>query len=260
MVDIEVSRSYWWSLSNASRSTVLFIQAADELWSLNTAMTPCHMQSRMHIKKNSFWLGFVPALLFSCSTLQPTCVLDLQYAQNSIEEEEVWQWSWIQTYANGMSLMCSASTLSSPDSSEDRLADGSESSWNVLIENQICLQEQFDLNRTPERGVGEIETEGGMEADRGRGRATESGNAVSHSWEQIGLKVTTPSMRWFSTEGNGAWVLSHKKQFIAKPTEGWEIPILAECQIFSATNCAVSGLWISTWGLYHPLLKTHHSC
>ena len=96
--------------------------------------------------------------------------------------------------------------------------------------------------QTAEQGAGVIEKgDRGIETNRGRGGRRARGSAVSQSWEQIGLKVTTPSMRWFSTEGNGAWVLSHKKQFIAKPTEVWEIQSLTECQIFSATNCAVSG-------------------
>lgn len=41
------------------------------------------------------------------------------------------------------------------------------------------------------------------EADRG--------NAVNHMGDQIGCKVTTPSMRWFSTKGNGAWGLVSQK-------------------------------------------------
>lgn len=72
-----------------------------------------------------------------------------------------------------------------------------------------------------------------------RGRETERGDAVSQSWEQIGLKVTTPSMRWFSTEGNGAWGLSRKKQFIAKPTEVWEIQNLRVSNIFWNILCCV---------------------
>lgn len=93
--------------------------------------------------------------------------------------------------------------------------------------------------QTAEQGVGVIEKgDRWIETNRER----EGALSVSQSWEQIGLKVTTPSMRWFSTEGNGAWVLSHKKQFIAKPTEVWEIQSLAESQIFSATYRAVSGL------------------
>ncbi len=141
-----------------------------------------------------------------------------------------------------VSLMDLASSPSSGGGSEDWQTGRQH--WEVLflklIENQRCLQEHFDLNRLQSKGLGwwrEGGEEGGTERKREK-----RGSAVSQSWEQIGLKVTTPSMRWFSTEGNGAWVLSHKKQFIAKPTEVWEIQSLSECQIFSATNCAMSGL------------------
>lgn len=99
------------------------------------------------------------------------------------------------------------------------------------IENHKCLQELYDLNRVHSERLGRRKAE----------IKTERGNAVSQRWEHITLKVTTPSIRWFSTEGNGAQGLSHKKQFIAKPPEVWEIQNLTECQIFSETDYAMSG-------------------
>lgn len=114
-----------------------------------------------------------------------------------------------------------------------------------LIENQRCLQERFDLSRLQNEGL-EVQKEIEEQRQTEKGREIERGSAVSQSREREkkknAPKVTTPSMRWFSTEGNGAWGLSHKKQFIAKPTEVWEIQNLSMCQIFSETNCAVSGL------------------
>lgn len=90
-----------------------------------------------------------------------------------------------------------------------------------LIENQRCLQEWFDLSRLQNEGL-EVQKEIEEQRQTEKGREIERGSAVSQSQERKkknAPKVTTPSMRWFSTEGNGAWGLSHKKQFIAKPTE-----------------------------------------
>lgn len=92
-----------------------------------------------------------------------------------------------------------------------RQADNSERccSWNWLKIRDAC---RSGLIQTDCRAKGWSDRKGdrGIETDK-----KERENAVTQSWEQIGLKVTTPSMRWFFTEGNGAWVLSHKKQFIA---------------------------------------------
>lgn len=99
--------------------------------------------------------------------------------------------------------------------------------------------------QTAEWGVGGTERDRGTETNRERqgDRERECCQSVTRKKKKKNApKVTTPSMRWFSTEGNGAWGLSHKKQFIAKPTEVWEIQNLSMCQIFSETNCAVSGL------------------
>ena len=158
-------------------------------------------------------------------------------------------------YVNGdrsllVSPMNSSPACSSSACSEE--TDRQTGAWQTAVrgaapeidrESELLVGAVWS-KQTAEQGVGVMggEGEGGIE------RRAEGGGAVSQSWEEIGLEVTTPSMRWFSTEGNGAWVVSHKKQFIAEPMEVCEIRSLAGCQIFSATNCAASGLKISTWG------------